>query len=197
MMTLYMVCAILGGVILLCQFLLTLLGLGDHQFGDVGHDMGDTSGHDHAAAGHSDADASWFFSVLSFRSVVAAIAFFGLGGLAAQSSHLPSYLGFMTAMGAGAVALFVVAWLMHLLGNLRAEGTVHIEHAIGGAGTVYLTIPSKRAGKGKVLLNLQSRTMEYEAITADQELPTGTPVVVVGVLGPNVVEVAAASEAGR
>ena len=50
METFYTLCAVIGGTVLVCQFLLTLLGLGgghdgggDHGF-DAGHDGG--TGHD-------------------------------------------------------------------------------------------------------------------------------------------------------
>ena len=65
--------------------------------------------------------------------------------------------------------------------------------SLGQAGTVYVPIPGARAGTGKVMLNVQNRTMEYQAVTAQQELPTGTNVVVVGILGPDTVEVVQSS----
>ena len=46
--------------------------------------------------------------------------------------------------------------------------------------------------KGKVTLRLQNRTVEYQALTPHGALPTGSPVVVTAVLGPDTVEVAAA-----
>jgi membrane protein implicated in regulation of membrane protease activity len=101
------------------------------------------------------------------------------------------------AIGAGAAALFLVAWMMRLLHSLKSEGTVHIERAVGKRGTVYLTIPSKKSGAGKVLLNLQDRTVEYQAVTSEDELATGSEVVVVGVVGGDIVEVAAAAGSGR
>ena len=56
--------------------------------------------------------------------------------------------------------------------------------------------PEKGERPGKVTLNLQNRTVELEAFTAAAELPTGTPVRVVAVLGPSSVEVThATSEA--
>jgi hypothetical protein len=73
---------------------------------------------------------------------------------------------------------------------------VRINHAIGRTGTVYLRVPANKTGPGKVTLNLQKRTVELEAFTAASELPTGTPVRVVAVLGPSSVEVThATSEA--
>ena len=65
-----------------------------------------------------------------------------------------------------------------------------MDRAVGKGGTVYLPIPGQKAGTGKVLLNLQNRTVECQAITADKELPTGASVVVVAVISADTVEVA-------
>src|SRR5260370_31014759 len=84
----YLLCALVGGTLVICQFLLTLLGLGGHHDagGDhdiSGHDAGghDASGHDtdHDQHVHSSA-ASWFLSVLTFRTLTAGVAFFCLPG---------------------------------------------------------------------------------------------------------------------
>ena len=77
--------------------------------------------------------------------------------------------------------------------RLRADGTVRIDHAVGLPGTVYLGIPGEGRGWGKIQLMLQNRTMEYEASTPAQPLPTGTQIVVTRVVGPDRVEVHAAS----
>jgi hypothetical protein len=188
--------AILGGTLLVCQFLLSVVGLaGGHEVDhdhDVGHDH--DAGHDHQQEGGHDHGTTWFVGVLTFRSVVAALTFFGLGGLAASGGgerHPALVLGVAVATGLG--ALFLVAFIMRSLHKLKAEGTVRYDRAIGARGTVYLTVPGKRSGTGKVTLVLQNRTVEWEAMTADEELPTGKEVVVVAVLSPGTVEVAAAS----
>lgn len=198
METFYTLCAVIGGTVLVCQFLLTLVGLGgDHDVGgghgfDVGHDVG--AGHDGAHEVGHEAESSWLVGVLTFRTIVAALTFFGLGGLAALRSDAEQVPSFGAAALAGGLAMFVVAAVMRGLGKLRSEGTVHIGRSIGRVGTVYLSIPSNRTGSGKVLLNLQNRTMEYQAVTAQDELPTGAKVVVVAVVNSNTIEVAPVPE---
>jgi hypothetical protein len=169
---------------------------GDHDAGAIGdHDIGgDThldAAHDHDVHEHG---SSWFFSVLSVRSVVAALAFFGLAGLAMDAGGAPIYITIVIACGAGAVAMVIVAWLMRLMYSLNAEGNVHIELAVGLPASVYLRVPGKRSGTGKVTVKVQDRTMEYLAMTDGGALPTGVPVMVVGVIGPDTLEVAPIQE---
>jgi hypothetical protein len=191
--TIYGICALTGGTLLVCQFLLGLVGAGDHHDAGGGHDFHDAGGHDsHGGSDHADGQHSLFLSVLTFRSMAAALTFFGLVGLTSTVNwqHEPE-LSLGLALLGGAAALFGVGYLMRMLHRLKADGTLRIERAIGQSGTVYLSIPGHKAGKGKVTLRLQNRTVEYQAVTPHQQLATGCPVVVTGVLGPDTVEVEA------
>jgi hypothetical protein len=196
--TLFLVCAILGGTILVCQFVMTLVGLGGHDMVgdhdlsvDAHHEIGHhDAGHDqdHGDSGHHN--SSWFVGVLSFRTLVAAATFFGLAGKFGLASGYSMPKTLSVAVVAGMCSMFLVAWMMQGLYRLRADGTVRIERAVGAPGTVYLTIPAAKSGVGKVTLKLQDRTMEYHAVTSNQqEIPTGTEVVAVAVVGPGTIEV--------
>jgi hypothetical protein len=214
MTLLFTLCAALGGTILLLQFLLGLMGLGGHADvgGDVGHDFGGgfhDGGDFHAGGGdlhsgdvHTEAlhdshagdqsdhhEANSLFHVLSFRAIVAALAFFGLAGRAADAADIPLPMTLLIAVAAGMAALYGVYWMMRCMQSLQAEGTARIERAVGKIGTVYLRIPANESESGKIQLDLQNRTMEYLAMTSGPELPTGTKVEVVGVISPTTVAV--------
>jgi membrane protein implicated in regulation of membrane protease activity len=203
METVYLVCAITGGTLLACQFLVTAFGLGGHH--DVGDHDCDAGGHDvHASDTHDthhdthhESLSSWFISMLTFRTLVAALTFFGLAGMAGRSQWEDSPTTFLVALAAGAAAMFLVASLMRNLRRIKAEGTLRMESAVGKQGTVYLPIPGQQAGKGKVLLNLQNRTVECQALTAEQNLAAGSPIVVVAVLSSDTVLVAPANSSGE
>jgi hypothetical protein len=92
--------------------------------------------------------------------------------------------------------MYGVFRMMHLLSRLRSEGTVRIQRAIGQEATVYLRIPATRSALGKVLVDVQGRTMEYSALTSGPELPTGTKVIVIDVISDDTLEVNALAESG-
>jgi len=213
MNTLFLITAVLGGTIFLCQFLLGLAGLGehhdlggdggdfDHGFEAADHDLGDHDAGGHEAAhdhelGH-ESTTSWFVGVLSFRTIVAGMTFFGLAGLAsdAQGAHPMGSLAI--AIAAGVAALYAVAWTMRALSRLRADGTARIENAVGTSGVVYLAVPGFLGGKGKVTVTVQNRSMEYEAVTDHSALPTGATVRVVAVVDPETVAVESIPEPVR
>ncbi len=175
--TLYLVCAALGGTILVVQTALMFIGLGGDA-GDVA-DVGDFDGADVA------------FKVLSFKTVVAFLAFFGIGGLAAQGRGWDPTQVLLVALGAGAVAMILVAYLMTALLKLQSQGNVDLGKAVGVQGKVYLRIPAENQGLGKVILEVQGRRLECKAVTRGAELPTGAQVTVVATPAQDTVEVQA------
>lgn len=207
METLFLLCAVIGGTFLVCQFVLTLVGMGDHGHGfdhpaggDAGHDFAAHSGNHTADGQHQTADghdSTWIFGVITFRTVVAAVAFFGLAGKAGSAAGLEPQVVLPIALGCGAAAMYGVYFMMRSLHAFNTDGTVRIERAVGKSGRVYLPIPEHNSGAGKIHLKLQNRLVEYQATTSHERLPSGASVVVVGVVGPDTVEVEAATEAER
>lgn len=206
MENLFLICAIFGSTVIVLQFVLMLLGFGHegvhgHDFDAGGHDFGHQhGGHDgntldsdtdHDIA-HSPSLSNWLFGLLSVRSVITFIAFFGLAGMAALAAEWTTLQTVVVAIGVGGAAVMFMNQIFRAIFRLRADGTVRIDHAVGLPATVYLGIPGDGRGWGKIQLMLQNRTMEYEASTPSQPLPTGTQVVVTRIVGPDRVEVQAA-----
>ena len=196
----YSVAAVLGGTVMLCQFAMTLLGLGHDTDGlgggghDLGHDLGHAGSADHHGGDQHAHESTGLFKILTVRTVVAALTFFGLAGLAASSNDVGPAPTFVISLATGGGAMYGVFWMMQAIQRMQSDGTARIERAIGLIGSVYLRIPANNAGTGKVHLNLQSRTMEYQARTTAEALPTGAKIVVVAVAGPDTVEVRRATE---
>ncbi len=202
MTTVFLICAVLGGTVFVVQFVLTLVGMGGDAFdfdgvGDVDFDV-DLSDVTDMQGDVLDHGSSLIFGVLSFRTVVAALTFFGLAGLAAEQRMGESNpLALLIAVISGGAALYGVHFLMKALYKLRHDGTVRIERTRGRRGIVYVPIPGGNSGAGKVQFRTQSRIKEYEAFTKGPEkLPTGTRVIVTDIISPTTVEVAPITEPG-
>lgn len=181
MTTLFVVCAALGGGVLVVQLLLGLLGIVD-----AGGD-GDAGGHGHGGV-HGAAEG---LNLLSVRALSAGVAFFGLGGLVGMATPLRLLAAIPLAIVGGIAATYGTAVAMRWMLGFEDDGTVSIDGAVGATGTVYLTIPGERRGAGKVTLTLQNRIVELQAVTSDAPLPTGAAIMVVEVVGPDTVHVVA------
>jgi hypothetical protein len=183
---------------------------GDFSHAPVGHDMGHVGGdvgHGDVAGGDAqhhhptwqetaDADlghpgAHWFYEVLSLRTMSAALTFFGLAGKTALAYGYSTMGSTVLAGVVGAAAMYAVYWLFKQVYKLQQSGTENIRNAIGAQAVVYIPIPGKRAGAGKVTFRLQNRLVEYSAVTDDEaRLATGEKVVVAAIVNSDTVRVA-------
>jgi len=206
--TIFLIAAVVGGTVMVCQFVMMFLGMGDDGSGDIGADAdlhmdvdgleGVIDGVDGLDADHqtswshaADADmghpdASRIFEILSFRSVVAAVAFFGFAGKASLASELSDSQSLLIGIAAGGAAMYGIYWVMLQIYRLRTSGNENINNAIGQPARVNVAIPKQGDGAGKVQLVLQNRSVEYEAVTSEQQpFKSGDQVVVVDILGPS------------
>jgi membrane protein implicated in regulation of membrane protease activity len=224
----FVVCAVVGGTVLACQFAMSMMGLAGHDVdipdgdgidGGVGHGM-DGGGHSsggHSSGGHSSgghvpggdgsdyagsADSesghdghghhgsTWLFGILSFRTAIAALTFFGLSGLASLSAGLATSSTLVIAIACGFGAMLLVHAVMRMFFKLTEDGTIRVARSIGLEAKVYVPIPADDAGRGKVQLRLQDRLVEYPAVTRGRRaLATGARVRVVAVRGGELLEV--------
>ena len=179
MQTFFLTCTILGGGLLIAQLLLSMLGIvGDGV--DTDHDTHD---------GHVGHEAAAGLNLLSVRAVSAGVGFFGVGGMAGLATGLGLLAAVPLGLVLGAAAMVGTAMITRWMLTLEDDGSVLIDGAVGATGTVYLAIPGERSGAGKVLLTLQNRTVEYQAVTSQGALPTGASILVVDVVGPDTVDV--------
>lgn len=178
MTTFFLTCAALGGGILVVQLLLGMLGVID----GMDHDDG-------GQGGHGVHDASEGLNLLSVRALSAGLGFFGIGGLLGLTTGLGLFAAIPMGVALGMAATIATAMITRWMLRLETDGSVEIHGAVGLSGTVYLAIPGERSGTGKVLLNLQNRTVEYQAVTSAGALPTGASVLVIDVVGPDTVDV--------
>ncbi len=198
----YLVAAVVGGTILVCQFVLALVGMG-HDGADMGHHLGgdfhgdahvgDDFHVDHAGDAHGNADhpdSTHLFAIVSFKTLVAAAAFFGVTGLATLDAGFPATTSLLFAVVAGAFAMYGMYWLLGLIAGLGSAGNERIGNAVGLVATVYVPIPATGKGAGKVQLSMQNRIVEYQAVTDNAEpLKTGEKVEVVGIKNSDTVSV--------
>ncbi len=157
---------IISLVILICQMLLTLLGLGgDHEL--------DLAGAEHDSG----------LGLITFRTLTAFFVGFGwAGAVFLNHGHsLGSVLARATVVGAA--FLLGAALLVRALLKLQSSGNLDYSNAIGTVGTVYSTIPGGEAGNGQLELMIQGRLLMADALTqAAPELKPGSKAKVVALV---------------
>jgi hypothetical protein len=161
--------AIPATVVMLVQAILLLVGVGID--GDIDGD------------GVPDADVdSDGLGLISIRGIVAFFSIGGWAGFVADAGGLPVVISVLIALASGLLALIGIAVLFKSFYKLQGSGNLNVDHAIGKTGKVYLTIPPKGQGQGKINLLLQEQLVELDALNqGDAPLLTGQSVIVCSV----------------
>ncbi|MDX1940123.1 MAG: hypothetical protein SFU99_06195 [Saprospiraceae bacterium] len=180
--------AILSSVLFVFQFIVSFF-LGTDFDGDM--DVGISAGVDDG--GHYSLDSD--FSLFSLRSIIAFFTFFGWAGVVALGAGAGIMLAVAFAIFSGGAALVLVAYMFYWFAKMTKEGNVKLQEALQKQAEVYLTIPAKRNGQGKVHLTLGNSLREMDAITDDETLiNTGSKVQITDILSDNVLLVKAIPE---
>ena len=190
-MRVFLCCAAAGGAFLVLQFLLGVLGISHHR-----HHGGHRLHHGRAGGRHGGriGRARWGSYLTNLQSIAAAFAFFGLGGAAVLSSGAAVWSAVTVGAVAGVAAASGVAALLRSMTAFESDGTVPIDAAIGALGQVYVSIPARRAGRGKVHVTVRDRLVEYEATTNGDALASGVSVLVTDIDGIDALVVCAVDE---
>lgn len=133
--------------------------------------------------GGADAGADHGLRLFSVRGIIGFLAVGSWAGIAALECGLRPVLALIIALASGLLSLVLIAKLIQLLAGLQENGTVSQRSALGESGTVYIPIPARRRGAGKVQLVLGEQLMELDAVTEGEAMPTGTQVRVTDLSG--------------
>jgi hypothetical protein len=122
-------------------------------------------------------DSSEAFKVLSIQSIAAFLMGFGWTGLfVVRGLGLSPLVGVPAGVVVGTGMMWLLGRLFRLVGRLQSSGTMDISAALDEEGTVYLTVPGRRGGRGAVRIVVGDRQQYYNAVTDGDAIPTGTRV---------------------
>ncbi len=162
-------------LILVVQTVLLMFGIGDGDGADVDTDI-DPDGFDIGEAASGD-DGLTLFTV---RGIVSLFCVAGWSGIVFVDLGLGNTLSIFLALICGIAAMVGIAYLMKAVLKLQSSGNIQIGLALGKVGEVYIPIPPKGEGRGKINITLQDRFVEIDAISgSDEGFKTGDTVRVV------------------
>lgn len=207
MLSLYLVCAILGGVLVLFSAIAGLHGHGDvggHSdlggHGDLGHhgdpwdhDPGHVGGHAGPHEENPATDSASWLPFTSLRFYVYLLAAFGIVGTVltlTKMSAEPLTLGLSSGTGvlSGLLATFVVTWLR----RADVSSAVRYEDFMGATGIV--SVPIRVGSPGKLRSTIRGDVIDVIALPAgDEEILSGEEVVILDMEG-HIARVARASD---
>jgi len=157
-------------LILVLQIVLSFMG--HDSDGDVDVDV-DTD---------FDADGGGF-SIFTVKNVLGFLTIFGWTGIVGHNSELGLWVTLGISFVAGTAMMLIMAGVFYSLTKLSHSGTMDVDQALFENGEVYLPVPRKRGGTGKVHIVVQGTLREMDAVTDDDEdLPQGTAATVTEII---------------
>lgn len=151
------------------QSIMTFIGLGDFDHGDMG--------------GHTLGDGG-VWELFSLRNFINFMLGVGWGGVCFYNVIDSPTLLALASLGVGIAFLLIFMFLWKMMFRLESAGNYDIRQAVGLVGDVYLRIGPSRSRAGKVQISLDGSVHEFQAYTdVAEELPSGAKVRVVEVIG--------------
>ncbi|MBP1637692.1 MAG: serine protease [Bacteroidetes bacterium] len=132
----------------------------------------------------SDVEAP--FQLFSFRNLINFLLGFGWSGVAFYTTIKNPALLITVAVIVGVAFILIFFFIIRQLLKLAEDNSFNIENTLNKTADVYLTIPAKRSGKGKILVSVNGSVHELEALTDGEQLPSGTPVKIVKIENNNI-----------
>ncbi|MBR6044117.1 MAG: NfeD family protein [Ruminococcus sp.] len=197
--------AIPSTILLMLQTLLAVFGA--HQ-GGAGTDISDTSGidfhgdihgdigghdfvHDVSHDGYIDGGDPGDFAAMhlfTLQTIVAFMTVFSWSTIVCIHGGMPSGLSFAIGFAIGFIVMVAIAKIVQLSARLAENGTLDLKNTLGLVATVYIPVPSKGNGEGKVTVTVQGQFRELSAVSSEaQTLSTGTQVRITDIRGDTVV----------
>ncbi len=164
--------AIPASVIFLIQTIITFFGA-DAADGVEADFDGDLSGGDAP------------FQLFSLRNLINFLLGFGWTGISFYDTISNQFVLITLAIIIGGTFVYFFFIIIKQVQKLAENNSFKITNTINKTAEVYLTIPEKKSGKGKVLVSVKGSVHELDAITANDALPSGSMVRVVQIENDN------------
>ena len=158
----YWMIAFPSTLLFLIQLVMTFIA------GDIDHDM------DHNVDTQIDGDHGIGFQFITFKNLIAFFTLFAWSGLAAIEGGFGLSIIIVISTISGLAMMIIMAALFYYISRFTQSGTLDLENAVGETGDVYLTIPAKKSGMGKVQITVQGHLHTLNAMTEDlEDIKTG------------------------
>lgn len=125
--------------------------------------------------------------LITFRNVVIFLTVFSWTGITAIDNELGKTTTVIISIIVASIVVGILTAVFRALLKLQESGNINPKNAIGKEGKVYLTIPEKESGMGKIEIVFQGKYQVVDSVTKGQALKTGIPVKVVGIRNGNYV----------
>jgi hypothetical protein len=168
--------AIPASVIFLIQTIMTFAGVDSHDGLSADFD---------SDFNHGDTP----FQLFTFRNLINFLLGFSWTGISFYGTFSNKTLIVALAIAIGSAFVGGFFFIMNQIQKLAEDNSFKIDKTLNQVGSVYLTIPEKKSGKGKVQVSVNGAFHELDAITENDKIESSAMVRIVRIESQNLVVV--------
>lgn len=119
------------------------------------------------------------FELFTLRNLINFLLGFSWSGISFYDSITNKTILVVVAFLVGVVFVALFFFTIKQMMRLNENNSFSLAKTINQTGTVYLTIPEKKSGKGKIQISINGSFHELDALTENDRIETGTMVKVI------------------
>ena len=126
------------------------------------------------------------FQLFSLRNLINFLLGFSWTGISFYNTIDNRIVLILVALAVGSLFVFLFFLIISQVQRLAEDNSFRYSKTIGKTAEVYLAIPGKMQGKGKVLISINGSVHELDAMTREEKLPAGNVVTIVSIESQNI-----------
>ncbi len=124
--------------------------------------------------------------LFSFRNLINFLLGFSWTGISFFNTIENSTLLIAVSLAVGIFFVYLFFFIIKQLRKLAEDNSFKISNALHKTAEVYLAIPERKSGTGKVLISVNGSMRELDAMTENDRIPSSTTVKVVKIENNNI-----------
>lgn len=127
------------------------------------------------------------FQLFSLRNLINFLLGFSWTGISFYNYIESTVLLVLLSFGIGTVFLFLFFFIILQIQKLAEDNSFQYSDTLDKSAEVYLSIPEKKSGKGKIIISVKGSFHELDAMTEGEALASSSMVKVVKIINQNIV----------
>jgi hypothetical protein len=127
----------------------------------------------------SNLDSDGPFQLFSLRNLINFLLGFSWAGISFYNLMENKFALILIAFGVGAGFVFIFFVIIKQVQRFAEDNSFKIESTLNKTAEVYLAIPERKTGKGKIMISIKGAFHELSAMTEKDRIPSGTIIKVV------------------
>ena len=126
------------------------------------------------------------FQLFSLRNLINFLLGFSWTGISFYTTIQNSLFLLLLSFLVGVLSVFLFFIIIKQVQKLAEDNSFNIENTLNKSAEVYLTIPERKSGKGKIMISVNGAFHELDAMTENNRIPSNTIVKVVKIENNNI-----------